>query len=85
MSSYAALHSRISIVKYADDVTIIIPAYKTLINDFSIVNNEIQHSEEWCSRNCMYVNRTKTKVLNISTVPISSVSRMTNVNTLKML
>ena len=85
MSSYTALNPDVSIVKYADDVTIVVPVYKNSVADFSVVNNETQHFEKWCDKNCMFVNRSKTKVLNVSTISIPSVPSMSNVNTLKIL
>ena len=61
MSSFTALNPMISVVKYADDVTLIVPVYRNSVDDFSIVNSEIKHFESWCTENRMYINRCKTK------------------------
>ena len=61
MSTFSVVHPVTVIVKYADDVTLVVPAYKNNFADFSIVNNEIANFKSWCLNNRMTI----TKKLNV--------------------
>lgn len=87
MSTYCSFDSRVHIVKYADDVTVIIPVYKLRFDDISLVVQEVENFKTWCNSNFMTINCDKTKVLNISVSidPLSSVPFLNNVAELKIL
>ena len=87
MSTFCAADSRTSLVKFADDVTLIVPVYKSKINDLSVVCMEIENFQKWCTDNQMLINSEKTKMLNVSasTDPLSPVPSMNTVDNLRIL
>ena len=65
MGSLAALSSTTKIIKYADDVTLLIPYNKN--NDVSlIIADEIQNVRSWCKGHGLTLNEKKTKTLLFS-------------------
>lgn len=65
-SSYKPSDVNSRIVKYADDITLIVPVYKTSFDDLSLINAEISSFENWCESHNMCINSAKTKVLNVN-------------------
>ena len=53
-------------MKYADNVTLVIPVFKNQFSDTTLDLNEIVHFERRCKDNKMFINSSKTKVLNIN-------------------
>ena len=86
-SSYKPADRQCRIVKYADDITLIVPVYKTTFNDMSLINAEISFFEKWCDCHKMSINTSKTKVLNInfSNHPLTFVPMFDNVTVIKIL
>ena len=70
MSSYTSDNKTVEIVKYADDVTIILPVFKNSFDDLSILNSEITHFRIWCQKHQMLINDQKTKLMNINSLQI---------------
>ena len=66
MSTYCVSDSRTLLVKYADDVTLVIPVNKCEFNDLSLVRKEVLNLQSWCDVNGMTINAENTKVLNIN-------------------
>jgi len=87
MSSYNTCYPSTKIIKYADDVTIIIPVKKFDFYDMSHVSCEIENFASWCRNHRMLINADKTKVLNVnlSNIPLPSVPSLKNVSSLKIL
>ncbi|MEL7307980.1 MAG: reverse transcriptase family protein, partial [Pseudomonadota bacterium] len=87
MSSYKPLSSHVKAVKYADDVTLIIPVFSTDSDDLSLVSCEVNNFKFWCETNQMLINNSKTKVLNIpfSRSSPQSVPGLDNVISVKLL
>ena len=87
MSSYKPFRSSTHIVKYADDVSIILPVYNNCFNDVSYFQNEINHFESWCTKHGMSINHAKTKVLNVNfrSDPLILCPMVENVSVLKVL
>ena len=87
MSSFRAFHTRTSVIKYADDVTIVIPVKKNEFHDVSFMMDEIENFKRWCIEHDMSINFDKTKVLNINATssPLSPVPLFPNVASLKLL
>ena len=87
MSSYVSHDPRVEIFKYADDVTIVVPVFKSDFNDISLVSNEIMNFEDWCHEHQMYINVSKTKVLNVNfgRTPLLPLPMLDNVPVLKVL
>ena len=84
MSSYCPNDSLTSVIKYADDVTIIIPVKKNKFDDLTAVTCEIENFKKWCSDNKMTINTDKTKVLSIN-VTNNSLPHVPNLNTVTSL
>ena len=86
-SSYKPCHSKSRVVKYADDITLIIPVCKTSFDDMSLVNEEISFFENWCDNHKMCINLTKTKVLNVnfSSKFLTPIPLFDNVTVVKLL
>ena len=87
MSSYQPIDCNVSVTKYADDVTLVIPVFKTDVTDFCTITPEIQHFQKWCEEHSMKVNSKKTKIMNVcfSRNPLSFVPSFDNVSSLKVL
>ena len=87
MSSYSPLGTNVCAVKYADDVTIILPVSKENFSDMSSFHAEVEHFENWCLQHQMKINHAKTKVLNVnfSPTPLPICSNLDNTYVLKML
>jgi hypothetical protein len=87
MSSYQPVDSDVCVTKYADDVTLVVPVYKTDTSDSRTLMPEIENFKMWCRDHCMEINEKKTKIMNIcfSRNPISPVSFFDNVTSLKVL
>lgn len=87
LSSYKTLNKNVRVVKYADDVSLVIPVYKTQTDDIFVTKNEIKHFELWCTDHQMLVNVSKSKVLNINFggVSLNLVPDFDNVSVLKIL
>ena len=87
MSTYKPINSCVKVVKYADDVTLIIPVFSTDSDDLCLTLCEVSNFQSWCVNNQMLINNKKTKVL---TIPFSnnspqSVPGFDNVNSVKLL
>jgi hypothetical protein len=87
MSSYQPFFNDSIVVKYADDVSLLIPIYKNDLNDMSRVNDEISHFECWCNDSGMLINTRKSKCMTIqfSNNPLPSLDKFQNVRFLKLL
>ena len=87
MSTYKAKNSSVGVVKYADDVTLIVPVYKKDSDSLELIKSEVDHFKSWCCDNKMTINENKTKVLNInfSCTPIQPVPDFENVICVKIL
>lgn len=87
MSTYKPCNLHSYVVKYADDVVILLPVFKNAYQDQSVIRTEMVHFESWCSKYGMFINKSKTKVLtvNFSKLAISNVSDFVNVTVLKFL
>ena len=66
MSSYSPYDDKVSVVKYADDISIILPVLKDSIDDLSAFHNEVRHFESWCQQYQMVISQDKTKILNFN-------------------
>ena len=66
MSTFKPLNSDVEIVKYADDITLIVPVFKNDTDDLHNVSSEISHFRSWCEKNRTLINHEKTKVLNVN-------------------
>ena len=86
-SSYKPFDVKSRSVKYADDVTLIVPVYKNFFDDMSVINAEVKFFESWCKSHKMSINLTKTKVLNInfSNNPLNPLPIFDNVSVIKVL
>ena len=87
LSSYKPSNEIVHIVKYADDVSLVIPIFKNQANDVSLVKKEVDHFELWCKNHQMSINFEKSKVLNVnlSHTPVCLVPRLDNTTALKVL
>ena len=87
ISSYQPQSTNVSITKYADDVTLVVPVYKSDISDVERLQAEIENFTNWCHNHCMKINQSKTKVLNVffRRTPLSPVPCIDNVICLKIL
>lgn len=87
MSSYMSFYKDTFVIKYADDVTLIVPVYKRDSHDLSRVNNEILHFECWCREYGMTINASKSKCMTVksSNNSLPVVPGLQNVNSLKIL
>ena len=87
LSSYQCISSSVHAVKYADDVSLIVPVYKDNFDDSSLVDDEIKNFEKWCKDHEMIINLSKTKVLtiNFGCTPLPSIPHFENVSVLKVL
>ena len=86
-SSYKPSDVKIRVIKYADDITFIVPVYKTSFDDMSRTNAVVLSFEKWCENHGMSINFTKTKVLNVnfSHSPLLAIRAFDNVRVLKIL
>ena len=86
MSTFNVKDSRVSVVKYADDVTIIVPVHD-VSDELYLFNAEVSNFKRWCCCNRMLINFSKTKVMNICfrANPLMSVPNFENVDSLKIL
>ena len=85
-SPFNSLHTHV--VKYADDVILLLPVYKSDHQDLTLVRNEVPHFENWCNTHGMLVNKSKTKVLCVQlrgNFAIPVVPEFDNVAVLKIL
>ena len=87
MSSYKPFFNNSFIVKYADDVTLLIPVLKECTNDLSRVNTEISLFQCWCRENGMFINASKSKCMTIhfSNNHLPPIPGLQNVTKLKIL
>ena len=87
MSSYRPKDPGVPIIKYADDVTLIIPVFKSDQSELFRFSSEVDHFQKWCCDHSMQVNAQKTKVMNVcfARTPLASVSLFDNVSALKIL
>ena len=71
IASYSALSPVASVVKYADDVTLVIPFNSSSPIDISdMINEEVDNFSSWCSSNKLTLNSAKSKYLLITRRPI---------------
>lgn len=87
MSTYNPFSPSTKVVKFADDVTIILPVHKSAFDDLSSVTCEVENFSLWCKENCMIINTGKTKALNINVTqnPLPPIPSMNEVCSLKIL
>jgi hypothetical protein len=87
MSTYKPFYENTHVTKYADDVTLVVPVYKTSSDDLSRVTTEIDLFHSWCRENGMSVNVQKSKCMNVyfgnNVLPI--LPNLQHVTTLKIL
>ena len=65
MPSFKSHDSHVPVIKYADDVTLIVPVYKTDTSDQLSLNLEVENYKDWCNTNSMNISMRKTKVMNV--------------------
>ena len=87
LSTYKPLYQTVHLVKYADDISLVIPVYKNETDDAFLVSEEIKHFEHWCNENHMSINFTKSKILNINfgRISVTPISSLENVSVVKIL
>jgi hypothetical protein len=87
MSTFCAKDLNVSVIKYADDVSIVVPVLKDAPDDLVLFNQEIDNFKLWCQENRMIINVRKTKVMNVCfrADPLSCVPDFDNVTSLKIL
>ena len=87
MYTFKPLKSNVEIVKYADDITLIVPVFKNDTDDLHNVSSEISHFRSWCEKNRMLINHEKTKVLNVNftNFPMRSLADYGSVTQVKIL
>lgn len=87
MSNYKPINDDVHAVKYADDMTLVIPVSKALVCDLSLVSTEIDYFTDWCIRHHMVINTTKSKAMciNFGNNCIPRVPHFDNVNVMKIL
>ena len=86
-SSYKPSDVKARVIKYADDITLILPVYKNAFDDMSLPNAEVSSFKDWCKNHGMSINFSKTKVLNVnfSHNPLLPLPLFDNVCVLKVL
>lgn len=86
-SSYQPLDNKVNLVKYADDITLLVPVFKDDADDLSIFSSEVNHFRSWCYDHRMLINDNKTKVLsvNFSCSPLQNVYDSESVLCVKIL
>ena len=87
LSSYVPHHNTVHVVKYADDISLIIPVLRHQSHDVSLVNDEIVHFKRWCENHGMSINFSKSKLpdVNFSHSPLAPILALENVSVLKIL
>ena len=87
MSSYRSFFNDSFVIKYADDVTLVVHVLKSNSHDLSRVNIEISHFQCWCKENCMSINANKSKCMTVpsSNHSLPAVPELQNVTNLKIL
>ncbi len=87
LSTYKPLYQTVHLVKYADDVSLVVPVFKNETDDIFRVNDEIKHFEFWCNEHNMSINFTKSKIMNINfgRNPVTRISSLENVSVVKIL
>ena len=87
LSSYKPCNSIVQVVKYADDVSLIVPIHKSEVDDVFLAKKEIENFELWCQHNCMSINFSKSKVMNVNfgRNPVAPIPYLENVSVLKIL
>ena len=87
LSTYKTLDKNVNVIKYADDVSLVIPVFRKDTDDISLVTKEIEHFESWCKSHHMSINFSKSKVLNVNfgRVPLSLLPSLENVSVIKIL
>ena len=86
-SSYKPCNKVVHIVKYADDISLVIPIFRKEVDDVSVTQTEVEYFEQWCKNHFMSINFSKSKVLNVnfSRTPVALVPRLENTSVLKIL
>jgi hypothetical protein len=87
MSTYEPVNSNVKMVKYADDITLVIPVYKRDFDDLCTTSLEVQMFRSWCDNNKMRINHDKTQVMhvNFSNSPMLSLRDCDTVTHIKIL
>ena len=69
---FNAYNSCSSVVKYADDISIILPIKsRSTDNITELIKEEVQQIDAWCSRNKLCLNKDKTNVMVQTRIPIT--------------
>ena len=66
ISSHQPCKDRVTIIKYADDVTIILPVFKNHFDGMSSFHAEVNHFENWCQQHQIKINHAKSKIMNVN-------------------
>lgn len=87
LSSYKPCSCSVHVVKYADDVSLIVPIYKNEIDDVILAKEEIENFKSWCEQHCMSINFSKSKVMNVNfgRIPVTPIPFLENVSALRIL
>ena len=86
MSTYHSLFDDTCLIKYADDVTLIVPVYKHDLNS-PHATLEVHHFQNWCNVNGMSINVSKSKCMSVffGLNVLPTVSDLQSVTALKIL
>ena len=89
LSSYKPCNDIVHVVKYADDVSLVIPIYKSQADDVSLTKHEVENFQLWCKNHQMSVNSKKSKIVNINfgrrPTPVTLLPCLENVSVIKIL
>ena len=86
-SSYEPCNNVVHVVKYADDLSLVLPIWKNQSDDATLAKQEVNHFELWCNMHQMSINFDKSKVLNVkfTSYPLTLIPRLENTHVLKIL
>lgn len=72
ISDLTAMHDKTKMIKYADDVNLILPLVNKDADDLSKrCNEEIANVRNWCANNSLSLNNSKSKFMFVSQQPLS--------------
>ena len=63
ISDFKALNKEDVVVKYADDVSMIIPMKNTFDSKENSINEEIMNMKTWCNENSMMISKNKSQIM----------------------
>ena len=87
MSTYTPVNPNVRVMKYADDISLLIPVYRNNPNDTHQPLSEVSMFQSWCDKYHMLINHEKTKVMhvNFSKVPVQCLQDYETVTHVKIL